>query len=493
MYTIHPFKCFLGYLQYTAEWPFTVYFFREQQLDHFSMYCKAERYTYLYVDATGSVIKKLQDQKQCYFYTMIFKAGTDPSNTLPLGSALLCDHSAVSITSYFNFVRSKLALRCKTARPSFVVIDFSAALLNSVLGSFNTETVRGNLRRCFNTLNFAYDSAQLHDMTFVRLCCSHVMKAFSRSLAKVEKSKEARRRIMTLFAVLLNCYNMDGAFDLYEVIMKIYADPFNEESSRSLSSLFNKSCDGQSLIEQYLDVDEDEDEDEPHFLDEIDITVDPIIHQSPFNVKACNRIPVLNAVILKQPVKKTPTNPLFSIKLVQLFHKWFAYLPMWSGIMTEFVDRYVLFLLKNMILMIVRFRYANDGKHVSTDGWEFGRGRISNASVESYFAIIKQSVLLKKTRLRPATFLLKVYLHTDSRLKANKLGVTQTSRSRKTARDRSDNLNSKETWSRKGRSLTKPRRRSRYFSRDISQTTACRLGYVIYRMLQTDYKLHIII
>jgi hypothetical protein len=42
------------------------------------------------------------------------------------------------------------------------------------------------------------------------------MKAFSRSLFQIEKSKEARRNIMTLFAVLLNITNVDGAFDLYK-------------------------------------------------------------------------------------------------------------------------------------------------------------------------------------------------------------------------------------------------------------------------------------
>ena len=170
----------------TGEWPFTVHFFTELRLDCFVKYCKSASYSYLHIDATGSVIKKLEEQTPVFFYSMVFKTGEDPCNTLPLSGALLCDQTAASITSYFNCVRSKLALRCKTARPSFVVIDFSAALLNSVLSSFNVENTRNNLHRCFNTINFAYDTSQLRDMTFVRLCCAHVMKAFSRSLHKIE-------------------------------------------------------------------------------------------------------------------------------------------------------------------------------------------------------------------------------------------------------------------------------------------------------------------
>ena len=69
-------------------------------------------------------------------------------------------------------------------------------------------------------------------MTFVRLCCAHVMKAFSRSLHKIETSTDARRQIMMLFAILLNSYNIDGIFDLYEEIMKVYGDPYNEQSAQ---------------------------------------------------------------------------------------------------------------------------------------------------------------------------------------------------------------------------------------------------------------------
>lgn len=327
-----------GFIQTTGEWPFAVHFFTEAQLDHFANYCKTTSYSYLHIDATGSVIRKISDQKDVYFYSMVFKSGEDPSNTLPLSGALLGEHTSAFITSYFNCVRSRLEQRCTKARPSFVVIDFSPAILNSTLSSFNVETVKTNLRRCFNTMNFAYDSSQLRNMTFVRLCCSHVLKAFSRSLYKIEPTKNIRQQIMTLFAVLLNCYNPDGAFDLFHEIMNIYADPYNEQSPRKLLSLLSNSYDNEQFVEQYLDVDENN-EDEPHFLDEINITTDAIIHQSPFTVKACDRMPILKEVVRKEMLKTKPTNPLFSTKIAQLFYKWFAYVPLWSGLMVEFIDR----------------------------------------------------------------------------------------------------------------------------------------------------------
>ncbi|CAF1027129.1 unnamed protein product [Rotaria sordida] len=119
--------------------------------------------------------------------------------------------------------------------------------------------------------------------------------------------------------------------------MNIYADPYNNRSSQRLSLLLDQSNVDEFPVEPYLDEIE-QDEEESHFLDEIDITNDAIIHQSPFNVKACERMPLLKQLIRKEPMKKKPTNPLFSIEIVHLFYKWFAYVPLWSGIMTEFVD-----------------------------------------------------------------------------------------------------------------------------------------------------------
>jgi hypothetical protein len=283
-------------------------------------------------------VKKLTDQKPVFFYSMVFKDGKDGSPIMPLSGALLSDQTAASITSYFNCVRSKLSKCSATTRPAFVVIDFSAAILNSVLSSFNVENTHQHLRRCNNTLERAYTTAQLRNMTFVRLCCSHVMKAFARSLYIIEKSKEARRQCMSLFAILLNSTDVKGAFDLYEQIMHIYADPNNERAMETLTLLLNKSDLSELDIQKILDKSEESD-DEPHFLDEMDITRDPIIHQSPFNIKACARIPALDRIIKKTAFEQQPTNTLYSSKIVVLLHKWFAYLPLWSSIMTGFLDR----------------------------------------------------------------------------------------------------------------------------------------------------------
>lgn len=324
-------------MQKTGEWPFEVHFFTEAQINSYIRYCKRKTYSYLHIDATGSVVRKLTNQNRTYFYTIVYR-DENINSILPISGALLSDHTAGSITAYFNNFRGKVALLNKTARPSFVVIDFSPAILNSALASFNVETVHSHLRRCRNTLDGAYSKSQLKEMTFIRLCCAHVLKAFARSLHKLESSREARHKIMSLFVTLLNTNNVDGAFDLYQHILHIYADPYNENSSQQLGLLLSTNHSTDNDVEKYLDEKATEEE-ESHFLDEIDIGKEAIIHQSPFNVKACADIPVLNQIIRKEKLDKQATNQLYAPKIVQLFHKWFAYLPLWSCIMVDFIDR----------------------------------------------------------------------------------------------------------------------------------------------------------
>ena len=270
---------------------------------------------------------------------MVFKDKN--SSILPLSGALLTDHTAASITSYFNCFRSKLSLRSKAIRPAYVIIDFSAALINSVLASFNIENIHTYLRRCYNTLDRVYDTKQLRNMTFLRLCCAHAMKAFSRSLFKLNLPKQNHYHLMTFFAVLLNSTDFDGAFDLYKRIIHVYGDPHSETAYETLASLLDKSDLPTFDIKPYLEEKDVQDEREikQDFLDETDITTDAIIHQSPFNIKACAGIPVLRRVIEKEKLDKKPRNPLYSVKVIQLLHKWFAYLPFWSCILTDFFER----------------------------------------------------------------------------------------------------------------------------------------------------------
>ncbi|CAF4658429.1 unnamed protein product, partial [Didymodactylos carnosus] len=103
----------------------------------------------------------------------------------------------------------------------------------------------------------------------------------------------------------------------------VYGDPYSDNSSDELASLLRKSDSSEFDIEPYLQ-ESDVKDDKPMkqaFLDETDITMDPIIHQSPFNVKACANIQYLRQIIQKEELHKEPSNSLYSPKIIRLLHK----------------------------------------------------------------------------------------------------------------------------------------------------------------------------
>ncbi len=100
-----------------------------------------------YADAFDSVAEALPDKKEPYLYLICFKDGQECSNLMPLVSILLTDHTAASITNRLSIVRRGIVVaKDRFIRPSYIVIDFSPALLNATLLSINNTIINFDLR-----------------------------------------------------------------------------------------------------------------------------------------------------------------------------------------------------------------------------------------------------------------------------------------------------------------------------------------------------------
>jgi hypothetical protein len=223
-------------------WPFSSIFFTESQLIRFINYCSSTKDSYIYIDATGSVVKALPDQKKPYLYLICFKDGQDSSNLLPLSGALLTDHTTASIIYWLLIVRRGIAtVKKRFIRPTYIVIDFSPALLNATLLSINSTNIQSYLRWCFNVIHKNYTSEQLYSVSCIRFCCSHVMHAFTRSLSKIKMSKNVRRKATMAFAILLNGNEFEQIYKLIECIMCIFGSPDNDDAEEYLDQVINVS------------------------------------------------------------------------------------------------------------------------------------------------------------------------------------------------------------------------------------------------------------
>lgn len=214
----------LGYIQALQVWSFAAIFFTEAQLLQYIEYCLATKDSCIHIDATGSIVKQIHKQRKPYLYLICFKDGQGACNLLPLAGALLTDHSASSIGNWLSIVRRGIAAvkNAQFIRPSYIVIDFSPALLNAVLLIINHTNIQFYLQWCFNAIKKKYTSDQLHLISCIRFCCAHVMNAFARSLSKLKLNKNVRRKAMMIFGVLLNCNELSQCYDLIGCIVLIF-------------------------------------------------------------------------------------------------------------------------------------------------------------------------------------------------------------------------------------------------------------------------------
>ena len=429
-----------------SEWPFRLHLYTEQQIQRYINYCKKEKYSFVHIDATGGVLRKITEQKRPLMYAAIFKDGDDTIDTIPLGHALLTEHTTISINIFLgsiaqNIVQMTGDLIC----PSFFVIDFSPALLNAILLSFTAQNIQAHLHRCWNVIGKKYDARQLRSFCFIHFCCCHVMHAVAKSLTDAKIGKETRESVLYIFALILCETEMKKMYDLLSSIVSIFGDPTNKDAEEELKQLraqqlgvdeesVSKLTDSDTIFTEAHQMREKLEEVDEYFRSSA-----AIIHQSPFNREAIRLNPSISNIINPKSSFPRTDNPLFCRKLIRLIYKWWAYLPLWTGLLVNFKER-----------------HASDAASKST--LLHKPIRFSNALIESYFRTMKHVTLQGKRYSRPDVIIERLFDAMEQQLKAGKFGVTHSSKGRKR---KNHELDEEEKW---GKKTNTGKRRSKYFN-----------------------------
>ncbi|CAF1099530.1 unnamed protein product [Didymodactylos carnosus] len=216
---------------------------------------------------------------------------------------------------------------------------------------------------------FRYDKDIFKEVRILRealLASDSSSKHVTGNLSKTEIKKEHRHVTIKLFAISLNCNIIFDALRLFETISLIYGDPSQTNVDKAVEPLLPVTDVLDFDLKEFLKDDTDDDLDELSPVDDLLESSDPIIHQSPFSIIAREQIPFLQKALSERSKPLIPpTNPYYTKKVIDLFYRWWAYLPMWTCILVDYKER-----------------YASD-KPVSADTSVLGRGRLSNAIAES--------------------------------------------------------------------------------------------------------------
>jgi hypothetical protein len=95
-----------------------------------------------YIDATGSVLKRLKKQSMPFLYSIV---SHDPSTKtiIPIAEFVSCSHGALAISNYLFHIKSlfsqNIKMKNKFIFAPIIVTDFSWALINSIHQAFCCE------------------------------------------------------------------------------------------------------------------------------------------------------------------------------------------------------------------------------------------------------------------------------------------------------------------------------------------------------------------
>ena len=278
-----------------------------------------------------------------------------------------------------------------------------------------------------------YNTVQLRSLSFIHFCCCHVIHAVAKSLNTTHIDKKIRQSVLHIFTFILCGNDINQLYDTLGSVISIFGDP-NEQNTKEnfkqmLSLLLIVDEESAAVLSDRKKIFKEAKErnEKLRFVDEYLRSSTTIIHQSPFNVEAIRRHPNLTILINKKSKYNNVVNPLFSPSIIRIFYRWWPYLPLWTGLLWNFEERY------------------------STDNKKrlpvvYNPVRHSNAIVESYFRTMKHSIYNNKRNNTPGSAITKLYRSIQAQFKAFQFGVTQSSKGRKRRKKNQKDPSDQEIW-----------------------------------------------
>ena len=369
-------RIIFGYIQLLSFSPFISVCFKEDQLRMFREKVKLGEGV-LYLDATGSVVRRTNNKTKPVFYYAAVVKGTKPNDPpIPVFEMLSNDQSSTAIIlglSKFKQESIRLFHRWGPCQPMRVEVDFSWPLINAALLVFNQENVSSYLTKAWN---FKTNKVSKENITVVHICAAHLLKRFRDKVSKLTVDKGLGEYFTYVFALFQNATSIETASTVYEELCLVAQSRYrNTEVVQALDNLTRKIRmlplpDELDALETDLKSDEEE----------CEITAQRTIKaSSPFHRHFGN-------IRIKTKVTNTDTtepNYHYCPQVLDLLDSYLYLFPLWSGILlvTESTSRLVT--------------------------------RDTNCFVENWFNIVKNTILKKKLH-RPAGVLIR-QMHSDIR------------------------------------------------------------------------------
>ncbi len=333
-----------------------------------------------FFDATGSVLKNIDNQNRPLLYSIVCH---DPLNQqiIPVFEFHTTSHNDITISRYLIYLKKTLeTFSQKSIIPPFIVVDFSWALINSSVEVFNRMSVSQYLNLTYEII---FNNKKESDISFsvlktrIYLCSTHFLKT---AITKARKLNKIPKNVITTFIYLFSLLQNATSVDEFNLYLKQIYILFNQPKETKLVLIsLKKLCNSvlkRKLSNVIYEMDETTDENELNELNELNeadvilsnVEYDNYKKESPFTLYFDKLVNSFSKLIKNRKKLKTK-NDFYYPELFTIIKDCLHLFPFWTGILIkDYADR--------------------TGKFV-------GVTRFSNNFVECWFKILKHSILRK--------------------------------------------------------------------------------------------------
>ena len=164
------------------------------------------------------------------------------------------DHRTVSIQNMLDYFNASVGTlnNGRRAVPSYVVVDFSYALIHASIKSFNECNLLTYLKTCERILCSRATHEEIQDICYVVLCSAHMIKSVIRRLHKVQPNANFRQIITVWFVGLQRATTLHTAVSMYTDIHSCLCSEHETDDVKTATKRLQARCQNDRIIVEQL-------------------------------------------------------------------------------------------------------------------------------------------------------------------------------------------------------------------------------------------------
>ncbi len=144
-----------------------------------SVFYKRCKNDIVYLDATGSVIKKSTAESPPYYvYELVVRNPSKGASPLPVATYVTCDHTTASVTYFLQAFQTdviRMYGNVAIKRPLMIICDGSLVLMHSISITFCRTGLEDLLQKYFLLITGQHPT-ETFDLPILHRCLSHIMR-----------------------------------------------------------------------------------------------------------------------------------------------------------------------------------------------------------------------------------------------------------------------------------------------------------------------------